>query len=73
MEAAVRARHSRGEYDAVSDDFAEMRTEHLREVRKDKHLRVNFGPGRASRGPCPARAQRAQHGSAHKWTEQLRG
>jgi len=44
MAAAVRGRAERGEYDSVnsSRQFAEMLTNHFREVSKDKHLRVRF-------------------------------
>ena len=44
MEDAIRARQAKGEYDAVTSgrEFAKVLTEHLREVCKDKHLRVSF-------------------------------
>src|SRR5256886_2550380 len=46
MEAALRARQKKGEYDAVEDAeaFAELLTDHLQQVSHDKHLRVNFSP-----------------------------
>lgn len=46
MEAALRDRQKRGEYDQVTsgERFAELLTEHLREVSRDKHLRVNYSP-----------------------------
>ena len=45
MAEAVRGRLSRGEYDSVSDGgtFARLLTEHLREISKDRHLRVVYG------------------------------
>jgi retinol-binding protein 3 len=44
MEAAVRARQKNGEYDAITsgDQFAEMLTEHFREISHDKHLAVRY-------------------------------
>jgi hypothetical protein len=46
MTEAVRQRQRRGEYDALTDGdtFASRLTEHLREVSKDKHLRVDYSP-----------------------------
>jgi len=46
MEAALRARQKKGEYDAVEDAeaLAELLTDHLQQVSHDKHLRVNFSP-----------------------------
>lgn len=46
MEQAVRERLARKEYDAVSSpaQLASMLTTHLREVSKDKHLRVVYQP-----------------------------
>src|SRR3989442_11624660 len=46
MEAALRARQKKGEYDAVEDAemFARRLTEDLQEISHDKHLRVNFVP-----------------------------
>jgi hypothetical protein len=58
MAAAVKARLERGEYDDVSNgiSFAQLLTEHFREISHDLHLRVGFfaaglpeGPG----GPVP--------------------
>jgi hypothetical protein len=56
MEEALRGRQKNGEYDAVTDGeaFAVLLTEHLQEVSKDKHLRVNFSPRKVPEGP-PAR------------------
>src|SRR5881398_3905551 len=46
MEAALRARQKKGEYDAVEGAaaFADLLTDHLQQVSHDKHLRVNFSP-----------------------------
>jgi retinol-binding protein 3 len=46
MAQAIRARQNRKEYDSVTSgaQLAQMLTEHLREVSRDKHLRVNFNP-----------------------------
>ena len=48
MGAAIRGRLQRGEYERVTNGmvFASMLTDHLREVSRDKHLRVNFTPRR---------------------------
>ena len=53
MGDAIRERAKRGEYDAVNSGplFANMLTEHLRDVSHDKHLRVGFNPGRIPDGP----------------------
>lgn len=57
MSEAVIARQKRGEYDSVADGetFAIMLTDHLREVSKDKHLRVNFNPFVVPERPAPAK------------------
>lgn len=46
MEAALRARQRRGEYDGISGGraLAALLTEHLQAVSRDKHLRVQFSP-----------------------------
>jgi hypothetical protein len=46
MGMAVRARAKRGEYDSVTDGnaFANLLTEHFRDVSHDKHLSVTFSP-----------------------------
>jgi len=46
MDAAVRQRLARGEYDAVTagQELATLLTTHFREVSRDKHLRVTFNP-----------------------------
>jgi hypothetical protein len=46
MEQAIRARQQRKEYDSVTSgrQLAQLLTEHLREVSRDKHLRVNYNP-----------------------------
>lgn len=48
MGTAVRARAKRGEYDSVTDGaaFADLLTQHFREVSHDKHLFVTFSPTR---------------------------
>jgi hypothetical protein len=50
MGISVRARAKRGEYDAVTDgnSFANLLTEHFRDVSHDKHLSVTFSPIRLS-------------------------
>ena len=44
MEAELRMRQKRGDYDQVADgdEFAKMLTEHLRGVFDDKHMRVSY-------------------------------
>jgi hypothetical protein len=56
MEAAIRARQQRKEYDAVTSgrQFAQMLTEHLREVSHDLHLGVNLLPPPPPPPPPPA-------------------
>lgn len=46
MEAAIRGRAGRGEYDRISSAraFADSLTAHLRAVSRDKHLSVRFSP-----------------------------
>jgi hypothetical protein len=46
MGIAVRGRAKRGEYDSVTDGnvFANLLTEHFRDVSHDKHLSVSFSP-----------------------------
>ncbi len=58
MGMAVRARAKRGEYDSVTDGnaFANLLTEHFRDVSHDKHLSVTFSPIRLpeeSSSPSP--------------------
>jgi len=55
MDAAIRERQSKGDYDSVTSaaEFARLLTGHLQEVSKDKHLRV-----RHSYEPIPERVQR---------------
>jgi hypothetical protein len=58
MGMAVRGRAKRGEYDAVTDGnaFANLLTEHFRDVSHDKHLSVSFSPIRLpeeSSAPSP--------------------
>jgi CubicO group peptidase (beta-lactamase class C family) len=49
MEAAIRARQARKEYDGLTsgEAFAQQLTAHLQEVSRDKHLRVVFTSGGA--------------------------
>ena len=51
MAEAIRARQQRKEYDAITSgrEFAQVLTEHLREVSHDRHLRVDF----IQQGPPP--------------------
>jgi hypothetical protein len=65
MADAVRARLARGEYERVTNGirFASLLTEHLQDVSRDKHLRVNFSPRRVpdrrpNDGPSPAEQER---------------
>jgi retinol-binding protein 3 len=67
MEEALRARQKKGEYNAVedADAFAELLTDHLQQVSRDKHLRVNFSPAvlpkdQAQRDPDADARMRAQ-------------
>jgi hypothetical protein len=57
MEAAIRERARRGEYDAVTlgPVLADLLTLHLQEVSRDGHLRVRY-----SVEPIPARVQRGE-------------
>ena len=60
MEAAIRARQQRKEYDAITSgrEFAQLLTEHLRGVSRDLHLRVNFvEQAPPPPGPPPASGQ----------------
>ena len=56
MGDAIRARQKRGEYDGITNgaQFANLLTEHLREVSKDKHLGVRFSPNRIPERPPQA-------------------
>ena len=59
MEAELRMRQKRGDYDRVADgdEFAKMLTEHLRGVFDDKHMRVSYSgtpiPKRSSANGTP--------------------
>jgi hypothetical protein len=55
MSAAIRARQQRHEYDGVTSGrrLAELLTEHLREVSKDKHLNVFFNADPVPPPPPP--------------------
>jgi C-terminal processing protease CtpA/Prc len=57
MEAALRERAGKGEYDSVTTGqaFAERLTADLQAVSKDKHLRVRFSPE-----PIPVRPERGE-------------
>src|SRR5687767_9034499 len=46
MDAAIRARQGRGDYDAITSarQFAQLLTDHLREVSHDRHLSVDLMP-----------------------------
>ena len=56
MAEAVRGRLAKGEYDSVNDGaaFAQLLTQHFREISNDRHLRVNYG---AQLGGGPPRQQ----------------
>ena len=56
MEAAIRARQQRKEYDAITSgrEFAKVLTEHLREVSHDLHLSVDMIPQGPPPPPPPA-------------------
>ncbi len=64
MEEAIRARVAKKEYDGIKKghEFANLLTEHLREVCKDKHLEVQYAPGGfsydAEKPPNPDDVQR---------------
>jgi hypothetical protein len=69
MEAAVRDRQAKGEYDAItsSQEFARALTTHLREVCKDKHLGVRYFPNpipKGEGGPSPAEEERSRRFAA---------
>jgi retinol-binding protein 3 len=69
MEAAVRDRQAKGEYDAITSgqEFARTLTTHLREVCKDKHLGVRFFPKpfpKREGGPSPAEEERGRQMAA---------
>jgi hypothetical protein len=53
---AVRRRQANNEYDGVKSgpELAQLLTEHLQEVSKDKHLRVRYSAEKTPRGPGPA-------------------
>lgn len=71
MDEAIRARADKKEYDAItsSQELARVLTEHLREVCKDRHLRVLYSadpiPDGASRGgPTPEQLARQRESLA---------
>ena len=55
MEVAIRERQRRGEYDAITSgrQFAKLLTDHLREVRHDRHLSVDVMPQGPASPPMP--------------------
>jgi hypothetical protein len=60
MDAAIRARQQRKEYDAITSgpEFAQLLTNHLREISRDLRLRVTFVEQAAPPpGPPPASGQ----------------
>ena len=81
MEAAVRAHLAQGDYDSVTDadQFANVLTEHMREVSHDKHLRVNFSPrvlpvhegGPSPEAEAQMRAQMERNNCAFQKVERL--
>jgi hypothetical protein len=65
MEAAIRGRQTKGEYDAITSAAALARTltAHLRDVSNDKHLHVDYMPSfPGGPGPGKAPANRDQMG-----------
>jgi hypothetical protein len=63
MEAAIREREKRGEYDTVTEGekLAQLLTDHMREVSRDKHLGVMYSPEPMpeSKGDQPSEEERA--------------
>jgi hypothetical protein len=61
MEQHVRDRQQKKAYDSISSarQFAETLTSDLREVSRDKHLRVIYSPVATQQGPYPRRAASA--------------
>jgi retinol-binding protein 3 len=55
MEQAIRARQRRKEYDAITSarQLAQTLTDHLREVSRDQHLRVQYSPQVLPPQPAP--------------------
>lgn len=69
MAAALRAHAKAGDYDAITDgaDFAAVLTTHLREVSRDKHLRILYDPaGIAGVQPPTSDAERARRAAAER-------
>lgn len=86
MEGKVRERAARGEYDSVTSAqaFAELLTNHLQEVSRDKHLRVRYSfeplSAEARESGEPSESERAAHRQQMNWmnhsfnkVERLRG
>ena len=69
MADALRAHVKAGAYDATTNgaDFAAMLTTHLREVSKDKHLRILYNPaGIAGAQPPTTDAERTRRAAAER-------
>ena len=69
MAAALRAHAKAGAYDAITSasDFAELLTTHLREVSKDKHLRIVHNPaGIAGAQPPTTDEERTRRAAAER-------
>jgi len=62
MEQHVRDRQQKKAYDAISSarQFAEALTAHLREVSRDKHIRVIYSPVATQQGPVPEQERLSQ-------------
>src|SRR5687767_5790256 len=69
MAAALRAHAKAGAYDAIANgaDFAALLTTHLREVSKDKHLRILYNPaGIAGAQPATTDEERTRRAAAER-------
>jgi hypothetical protein len=68
MAAALRAHVKAGAYDAVTSgaDFAALVTTHLREVSRDKHLRILYDPAGISGAQPPAEEERTRRAAAER-------
>ena len=69
MAAALRAHAKAGAYDAITSgaDFATVLTTHLREVSKDKHLRIVYNPaGIAGVQPPTTEEERTRRAAAER-------
>lgn len=56
MEEAIRAHQKRGEYDSITNgrQLAQLLTDHLRDVSRDRHLGVAFAPPQPAPPPVPS-------------------